>query len=318
MTFKFPAHIQSIIDERARWRTQESSRELRDLELRVEALAMPSDCYVCEREGVIHFESSTPLPDQLMTQIKDLATDLIPWRKGPFNFFGLEIDAEWRSDYKWERLKNQIYQGRDLTRARILDVGCNNGYFMFQLYAKGARQVLGIDPVSFNEVQFKFLQKLSGAQGLQYEMLGVEHVGDLPKQFDLILSMGVLYHHRHPIEQLKMLKSALKKNGELILESIVIPSKESIALFPEDRYAKMKNVWFVPSVSCLENMLLRSKFKDVELLHFGKTTVEEQRLTPWCPAPRQSLAEFLDPDNDELTIEGYPAPYRAIFKARVS
>lgn len=318
MSFSFPENLQRLLSERALWREQKGTLNLRQLELRIEALKLPSARQMSVREGVVSFTSETPLSDAQAQEVESIARELIPWRKGPFNFFGLEVDAEWRSDFKWERFFKYLPGPSELARKRVLDVGCNNGYFMFQLQAMGANHVLGIDPVAFNEVQFKFLQKLSGAQGLQFEMLGVEHLSDLPAQFDLILSMGVLYHHRHPIEQLQMIKAALRSGGELIIESIVIPDSHSVALFPEDRYAKMRNVWFVPSVSCLENMLRRCNFKEIELLHFGKTTTAEQRLTNWCPPPKQSLADFLDPKNDELTIEGYPAPHRAIFKARVS
>lgn len=317
MSFTIPSQLSELLEERSKWRELKGKQDLREVEQRVDALELPPGIKVEEREGVIHFISPTPLSDELMSEIRAITTALIPWRKGPFNFFGMEVDAEWRSDFKWDRFKRALPTGSELERKRILDVGCNNGYFMFQLQQLGAKHVLGIDPVPANEVQFKFLKKLAQIDELQYELLGFEHLGEMPKQFDLILSMGVLYHHRHPIEQLQVLRQALRPKGHLILETIVIPGKESVALFPEDRYAKMNNVWFIPTVSCLENMLKRTTFKDVELIHFGKTTVEEQRVSQWCPAPRQSLADFLDPTNDELTIEGYPAPHRAIFKARV-
>ncbi len=317
MSFIFPQNLQDLLKERSLWREQRGQQDLRELERRIEALTLPENRHMSVQKGVVCFEAPEALAAAVAQEVEAIARELIPWRKGPFNFFGLEVDAEWRSDFKWERFSKYLPAPAELARKRVLDVGCNNGYFMFQLKASGADHVLGIDPVAFNEVQFKFLQKLAGQNNLQFEMLGVEHLSDLPAEFDLILSMGVLYHHRHPIEQLQMLKAALKPGGELILESIVIPSQESVALFPEDRYAKMRNVWFVPSVSCLENMLKRCNFKEVELLHFGKTTTDEQRLTKWCPPPKQSLADFLDPQNDELTIEGHPAPYRAIFKARI-
>jgi tRNA (mo5U34)-methyltransferase len=50
---------------------------------------------------------------------------LHPWRKGPYNLFGIHIDTEWRSDWKWNRLKKHI---TPLTHRLVLDVGCGNGY----------------------------------------------------------------------------------------------------------------------------------------------------------------------------------------------
>jgi len=309
----FPTELLEILNERNEWVNHKGMKELAELRGRIESLELPTMRSYDASTGVVKI-MAPDIESKQVEEIIDIAQELLPWRKGPFDFFGVEIDAEWRSDLKWDRLAKAL---PPLKKARVLDVGCNNGYFMFKLAQLGAAHVLGIDPVPFNQVQFELLKKISAAQNLQFELLGFEHLAQLPSRFDVILSMGVLYHHRHPIEQLQTLKAALRPEGALIIETIVIPSLESVALFPEDRYAKMRNVWFVPSVSCLENMLKRCGYKNVELIDFGKTTPAEQRLTKWCPPPRQSLADFLDPNDENLTIEGHPAPHRAIFKATI-
>jgi tRNA (mo5U34)-methyltransferase len=241
------------------------------------------------------------------------AKDLIAWRKGPFNLMGETIDAEWRSDQKWQRIAEAL--GNQAGKV-VADIGCNNGYFMFRLAAMNPKVVMGIDPVLHYATQFRFLNHFAGQKRLHFEMFGIEHMQAFEGVFDTILSMGIIYHHRHPIQQLLDLREALKPGGQLILETIGIPGDETYALFPEERYAKMKNVWFVPTLSCFVNWAKRARFVDVEVIADTPLTPEEQRLTDWCPPPHQSLEDFLDPQNPEQTVEGYPAPRRFALIAR--
>lgn len=261
----------------------------------------------------IKIESQTALNEKCQNEvIKDLEL-LIPWKKGPFEIHGHFIDAEWRSDFKWNRLLENL---DSLEGKRILDIGCNNGYFMFQMAKYQPAMVLGIDPVVPFKAQFEYINKHAQLSNLHHELLGVEHLNLFHEEFDIIFNMGVIYHHRHPIEQLLFCKDALKPGGQLILETIGIPGDQSYALFPEDRYARMGNIWFVPTLSCLINWTKKAKFVDVELISDSDLTEDEQRLTKWCPPPRQSLLDSLNPENNNLTIEGHPAPRRFCIRAR--
>ncbi|MNF68185.1 tRNA (mo5U34)-methyltransferase [compost metagenome] len=85
-------------------------------------------------------------------------------------------------------------------------------------------------------------------------------------------------------------------------------------LVPEDRYAQMRNVWFLPSVAALELWLRRAGFVDVRCVDVSVTSIEEQRSTEWMKF--QSLPEFLDPQDPGRTVEGLPAPMRAVLVAR--
>jgi tRNA (mo5U34)-methyltransferase len=76
----------------------------------------------------------------------------------------------------------------------------------------------------------------------------------------------------------------------------------------------MKNVWFIPDCGILELWLERCGFKDIRLIDISKTGVNEQRATGW--SAEVSLIDFLDPNNTDKTVEGYPAPIRAILIAR--
>ena len=245
--------------------------------------------------------------------LEESARKLIPWKKGPFKFFHLDIDAEWRSDLKWQRLEKSLLP---LKNKVVLDIGCNNGYFLFKMAEQSPRLALGIDPVLQIEAQFNFLQHYIKAPNVHFELFGVEHLSLFKEMFDTIFYMGIIYHHRHPIAQLIDIREALKPGGQVILETIGIPGEDSIALFPEDRYARMGNVWFVPTLSCFINWAKKAKFTNVEVICDSELSSEEQRLTRWCPPPFQSLNDSLDPNDHSLTIEGHPAPRRFLLSAR--
>jgi len=126
--------------------------------------------------------------------------------------------------------------------------------------------------------------------------------------------MGLLYHRRAPLDHLLQLKSFLKPNGELVLETLVIDGPEGEVLSPRGRYAKMPNVWFIPTIPTLEVWLERMGFENIRVVDVTKTTSEEQRVTSWMSF--ESLTDFLDPKNQNLTTEGYPAPKRAVILAQ--
>lgn len=254
-----------------------------------------------------------PSLEENSQQTEDTAKELIPWRKGPFTVGELEIDAEWRSDKKWQRLKSYL---PDLKDKVVLDVGCNNGYYMFEMAKESPKLVLGIDPVLHNQAQFDFINHFKKHNNLKFELFGIEDLPNFRSFFDVIFSMGVLYHHRHPLEQLISIREALVPGGEMIMETIGIPGEETICLFPEERYSKMRNVWFLPTLNCLKNWIARTGFIDMEVVSVSTTNFEEQRKTPWCPPPHQSLEDFLDPNDQTKTVEGYPAPVRFCIKAR--
>ena len=125
--------------------------------------------------------------------------------------------------------------------------------------------------------------------------------------------MGVLYHRRSSLEHLWQLKDQLVSGGELVLETLVIEGDEHAVLVPGDRYAQMRNVYFIPSALALKNWLEKCGFVDVRIADVCVTSIEEQRRTDWMIT--ESLEQFLDPDDHSKTIEGYPAPMRAVLIA---
>lgn len=248
---------------------------------------------------------------QTQAEIQHLLEELIPWRKGPYWIHGIHIDTEWRSDWKWERVLPHL---APLKNRWVLDVGCGNGYHCWRMLGEGARRVIGIDPSPRFVVQFQIIKQLAG----NHHPIDVLPVGieDLPanlQAFDTVFSMGVFYHRRSPMDHLRELREALRPGGQLVLETLIIEGDLGKVLVPEGRYAQMNNVWFLPSCSTLVAWLKKSGFHNPRMVDICPTTTAEQRSTYWMRF--HSLRDFLDPENPKLTLEGHPAPIRAVFIA---
>ena len=235
---------------------------------------------------------------------------LCPWRKGPFNVFGINIDSEWQSWMKWERLEHHI---ESLENRRILDIGSSNGYYMFKMAARNPLMVLGIEPQSLFYFQYLALQKFLRIKNLFFLPIQYDHLPKMDKYFDSVFCMGILYHRKSPIGMLKNIYDTMRPGGELILENLIINSKQNVCLFPKNRYAKMRNIFFIPDLYAMESWLLRAGFTNIRCVNVEKTTLQEQRKTKWIHT--ETLKDFLDPVDFAKTIEGYPAPVRAIFIA---
>ncbi|MDZ7804767.1 tRNA 5-methoxyuridine(34)/uridine 5-oxyacetic acid(34) synthase CmoB [Thiohalophilus sp.] len=260
--------------------------------------------------GAVRIGDGGELGDKQRETLTRQLKQLRPWRKGPFELFGIHIDTEWHSDWKWDRLKDHI---SPLVGRTVLDVGCGNGYHCWRMKGAGAELVIGVDPTPLFTLQYEVMHRYAGEQGVYVLPLGIDDVPEKPETFDSVFSMGVLYHRRSPLDHLLQLRDCLAPGGELVLETLVVEGDEHTCLFPEDRYARMGNVWFLPSVLMLERWLRRCRFTNIRTVDVTTTTVAEQRATEWMTF--QSLADFIDPDDHGKSIEGYPAPRRAIIIA---
>tara|TARA_Y100001949_G_C15938052_1_gene308831 strand:- start:49 stop:1095 length:1047 start_codon:yes stop_codon:yes gene_type:complete len=266
----------------------------------------------CDLESEhLHISSGNGLSDILASQIHTGLEGLIPWRKGPFHVFDTFIDTEWRSDWKWQRVVPHLskMEGR-----RVLDVGCGSGYHIWRMLGEGARQVIGVDPSRLFLMQFQaikfYVEQSKGQVPAHLLPMKMEDVPPKLKAFDTVFSMGVLYHRKSPIEHLEELKGALRPGGEMVLETLVIEGPLGQVLMPEDRYAMMRNVWYIPSPETLLLWCRRVGFRNPRVVDLNQTSLDEQRTTEWMKF--NSLNDFLDPNDLTRTAEGYPAPLRAV------
>ncbi len=241
------------------------------------------------------------------------AKALKPWRKGPFEFKNIKIDAEWNSDIKYSIIRPHLNL-INIKNKIVGDIGCNNGYYMFRMLEFEPEKIVGFDPSAIYKNQFDFVNKFLNIpeNKIKFELLGVEHLPFYEHKFDVLLCLGVLYHRSDPIATLKILKNSLNEGGTLILDTFYIDGEEEVALFPNERYAKMRNIFFIPTISALRNWAKRARFQDFEIIAKVETTEQEQRKTEWMDW--ESLEDFLDPNDKTKTIEGYPAPKRVYVK----
>lgn len=260
--------------------------------------------------SAVGFKYDSPLNGAQQERLTHALKALHPWRKGPFQLDSILIDTEWHSDWKWDRVRPHL---KPLDGKRVLDIGCGSGYHLWRMMNEDPALAIGVDPSLLFFSQFLAVKHFVGTElpafflPLTLEQLPVSQKGGA---FDTVFSMGVLYHRRSPIDHIMDLKAQLLPGGELVLETLVVPESFGQLLVPEDRYAQMRNVWFLPSVSELEIWLRRCGFKNVRCVDLNQTSIEEQRSTEWMEW--NSLESFLDPKDHSKTIEGYPAPLRAV------
>ena len=254
-------------------------------------------------------------PEEISTTDREIIESqlriFMPWRKGPFSVFGIDVDSEWQSQRKWQRLVDFL---PDMKGKIVADIGCSNGYYMFRMLPHQPKIVIGFEPSVQHYYCFKALNSMAGRDNLHIDLLGVEHLALFPECFDVLFLMGIIYHRSSPIECLRDIFSSLRPGGTLILESQAIPGESETALFPKKTYAKVPGTYFVPTGNCLKNWLSRAGFSDVELFCQHPMSSIEQRRTDWMTF--ESYADFTDPADSSKTVEGYPAPDRVFLRAR--
>jgi tRNA (mo5U34)-methyltransferase len=266
----------------------------------------------CDFSGdVVKIGGADELSGSDTSKVYKTMRDFMPWRKGPFEVFGTSINAEWRSERKWNRVLPELPDLRDRI---VADIGCNNGYYMFRMAQHEPKLVMGFEPYLQHYFTFKTLNAFAGVESLSVELLGLEHITLFRSCFDVVFLMGILYHRSSPVDVLRDIRTAMRPEGVLIVESQGIPGNEPQALFPEHRYAKVPGTYFVPTGACLANWLSRAGFADVKIFYSHPMSSEEQRRTEWMVF--ESYEDFIDKSDPSLTVEGYPAPIRIFAKAK--
>lgn len=293
--------LNAVREERQKWMTWKNIAPLREALQKLHKI-----------ESTVELGNTVKLTTKETVDTAELervARLMMPWRKGPFDLFGLFIDTEWRSDLKYNFLRPHF----NLRGKKVADIGCNNGYYMFRFLEDAPAKIVGFDPSALFQSQFDLINHYVKSD-IVYELLGVEHLPYYEEKFDVIFCLGVLYHRSDPVAMLKALAQGLAEGGEIYLDTFIIDGDEPYALCPSESYSKITNVYFVPTLKALENWCIRAGFTSFEVLGSVLTTSEEQRKTDWIES--QSLEDFLNPADSSKTIEGYPAPKRGYIRIK--
>lgn len=308
---KWADAVETLIEEKELFQRHRDRKSQAYLEILDELTDLPEvTCHLDQDWVTVGHEND--LNAECAEKVLHALYGMRPWRKGPFRVFGTAVDTEWVSSLKWNRLTEHIalLRGR-----RVLDIGSSCGYYLFRMCSQQPKLLLGLEPYSTFYFQFCLLQKLIQAPNCYTIPAKFEELPLMSDYFDTVFHMGVLYHVRSPLDTLIQIRRTLRRGGELVLETLVIPGEEFLALSPKDRYAKMNNVYFLPTVNCLTSWLEKAGFTNIRCIDVARTTSAEQRKTAWVQT--ESLIDFLDPEDEMKTIEGHPAPRRALMVAQV-
>ena len=221
----------------------------------------------------------------LQTAGEDLRAEieaLAPW------FHNMELNGIWTApnhflhDYparKFRKFEHAI--PADLTGRTVLDIGCNGGFYSLEMKRRGAAYVLGIDSDERYLGQARLASRVRGMDGIEFRNLSVYDVGALGRRFDIVIFMGVLYHLRHPLLALDLIREHVAQDM-LIFQSMQRGSQEVVPLaqdypfeetaifdqpdfpcmsFIEREYARDWTNWWVPNRSGMEAMLRASGFR---------------------------------------------------------
>ena len=174
----------------------------------------------------------------------------------------------------------------DLSGRTVLDIGCNAGFYSIEMKRRGADHVIGIDSDERYLAQARFAARTFGFEDIEFRNLSVYDLAALGEKFDLVIFMGVLYHLRHPLLALDLIREHVA--GDLMLFQTMQQGSADIAELPEDHpfhvpgtydpppffdepgYPKMHFIerkfahdwtnWWAPNAACSQAMLRAAGF----------------------------------------------------------
>ena len=215
------------------------------------------------------------------TQIAERIEALGPWfqnldlngvRTAPGHFLG-----DYPAD-KFARFAHLV--PRDLTGKTVLDIGCNAGFYSFEMRRRGASRVLGIDSDARYLAQARLAAEVLDMDGVEFRQMGVYDVAALGERFDHVIFMGVLYHLRHPLLALDLIRAHVA--GDTMLFQTLTRGPGTVAepaedydfsedahfqqpdwprmAFIERKWAHDWTNWWVPNRAGVEAMLRASGF----------------------------------------------------------
>ena len=167
----------------------------------------------------------------------------------------------------------------DLSGKTVLDIGCNAGFYSFEMKRRGAARVVAIDTDERYLRQARFAAEVQ-EMDIEFRQMAVWDVAQLGEKFDLVIFMGVLYHLRHPLLALDLIHEHVARDL-MLFQSMQRGSRDVVAVEPdyefnapapfdqpgyprmhfiEHRYSHDETNWWVPNRACVEAMLRSSGF----------------------------------------------------------
>ena len=179
---------------------------------------------------------------------------------------------------KWERFAHVLPE--DLTGMSVLDIGCNAGFYSFEMKRRGATRVVAVDSDDRYLDQARFAAEVLGFRDIAFANLDVYQVAEVGQRFDLVLFMGVLYHlrypllaldllHRHVVGELLLFQSMQRGSEEIVSVAEDCPFEDDSPFdhpgyprlhFIEHRYASDPTNWWIPNRAAVEAMLRSAGF----------------------------------------------------------
>ena len=166
--------------------------------------------------------------------IESLLLQFLPWRKGPFKVNNIIVDSEWRSNLKWDRF---LELDLDLKDKNILDVGSGNGYYAFRMLGQGAKAIFCLEPNLMHFSQFLAINHFIKTNKIRMLPERLEILEMKSTFFDIVFSMGLLYHQRDVSAHLNSLRNRMTDIGQLVVETIIAPKEYGDYLKPIGPYA---------------------------------------------------------------------------------
>ena len=120
----------------------------------------------------------------------------------------------------------------DLSGKSVLDIGCNAGFYSVEMKRRGAARVLGIDSDERYLAQARLATEALGFSDVEFSNLSVYDVGAIGERFDLVIFMGVLYHLRHPLLALDLIREHVA--GDLMLFQTMQQGSADVMDVPAD------------------------------------------------------------------------------------
>jgi len=180
---------------------------------------------------------------------------------------------------KWKRFSHALPQ--DLAGKSVLEIGCNAGFYSFEMKRRGAARVLGIDFDDYYLNQARFASEVLGFEDVEFRRMSVYDIASLGERFDVVLFMGLMYHLRHPLLALDLIHEHVAKDL-LVYQSLQRGSAEVEPLqedydfwetevfqrpgyprlhFVEKKYSHDETNWWIPNAACSAAMLRSSGFQ---------------------------------------------------------